>query len=115
MNNNFSETSDYMTEPVKQITNNINDNQMLTYGLSFLFILYAFVASPTIPDNIANLFNNPLFKLSILHAIFVYELVYGKIVITFYFLQIKQRFVAFRVTCCIKKLYTIKKSHTRAK
>ena len=66
MNNNFSETSDYMTEPVKQITNNINDNQMLTYGLSFLFILYAFVASPTIPDNIANLFNNPLFKLSIL-------------------------------------------------
>ena len=36
MNNNFSETSDYMTEPVKQITNNINDNQMLTYGLSFL-------------------------------------------------------------------------------
>ena len=66
MNNNFSETSDYMTEPVKQIANTVNNNQMLTYGLSILFILYAFVASPTIPDNIANLFNSPLFKLSIL-------------------------------------------------
>ena len=66
MNNNFSDTSDYMTEPVKQITNYVNDNQMLTYGLSILFILYAFIASPTIPENVAKFFNNPLFKLSIL-------------------------------------------------
>jgi hypothetical protein len=66
MNNNFSDTSDYMTEPVKQITNYVNDNQMLTYGLSILFILYAFIASPTIPENVAKIFNSPLFKLSIL-------------------------------------------------
>ena len=69
MNNNFSETSDYMTEPVKQMTNYINNNQMLTYGLSILLMLYAVVASPTIPENLVKLFNSPLFKLSILFII----------------------------------------------
>jgi hypothetical protein len=65
----FSETS--VLEPVKQLTNdvNVNNNQMLTYILSFLFILYAGVATPTIPDNIVNIFKNPLFKLSILVVI----------------------------------------------
>jgi hypothetical protein len=69
MNNNFSETSDYMTEPVKQMSNYVNNNQILTYGLSILLILYAVIASPTIPENLVKFFNSPLFKLSILFII----------------------------------------------
>ena len=66
---NFSDTSDFTVEPVRQITNYVNNNQMLTYVVSLLLILYAVVASPSIPDKLANLIKNPLFKLSIIAVI----------------------------------------------
>lgn len=49
--------------------NNLLENQYVTTTLAVFFVLYGSLAAPKLPMNIANLFTNPFFRMSVIFAI----------------------------------------------
>lgn len=56
-------------DSVKSYLSFIDDNEYLSAGLSLFLILYAGLAAPQLPEYIARLFDNPIFKLVIFFLI----------------------------------------------